>query len=151
MSAIYIPLEIIDLDDNGFHPLVEVVVLGITFQVVLDTGASKTAFDQYALQQIEGIALLEETDYLSTGLGTTTMPSFTVVLADFRIGDLHIPDFKVAVLDLSMINLAYEKLNKAPVLGVLGGDILMQYHANIDYRNKLLTLFSGQKDLGYLK
>lgn len=144
MPAIHIPLEIIDLDDNGFHPLVEVVVLGKTFQVVLDTGASKTAFDQHAIQQIEGIALLEETDYLSTGLGTTTMPSFTVVLADFRIGDLHIPNFQVAVLDLSMINLAYEKLNKEPILGVLGGDILMQYHAIIDYGNSRLTLISDE-------
>lgn len=141
MPLIEIPLEIIDLQDNGFHPLVEVIVLGKTFQVVLDTGASKTAFDQNVLQQVDGLALLEETDYLSTGLGTTTMPSFSVVLANFSIGALHLTDFQVAVLDLSMINHAYESLNKAPILGVLGGDVLMRYRAVIDYGNCRLSLF----------
>lgn len=137
---IQIPLQIIDLEDDGFHPLVEVVVFGKPFLVVLDTGASKTAFDKAILQQTNDAALFIETDKLSTGLGTSTMASFTLRLHDLHVGTLHIPDFEVAVLDLSTINMAYAQLNKPLVLGVLGGDILMKYKAVIDYGNGLLTL-----------
>jgi len=138
--TINIPLQIINLEDDGFHPLVEVVVFGKSFLVVLDTGASKTAFDKTMLLQTNEAALIMETDKLSTGLGTNSMTSFKLVLHDLHIGSLHIPNFEVAVLDLSTINKAYEQLNKPLVLGVLGGDILMKYSAVIDYSKSLLIL-----------
>jgi hypothetical protein len=141
MQVFEIPLEILDLQDNGFHPLVKVVVLGKTFEVVLDTGASRTAFDKELLEEIEGIAAMEETNCLSTGLGTTSMPSYTLTLPEFSIGDLDISNFQVAVLDLSMINHAYSQLERNPVLGVLGGDILMKYRAVIDYGEQRLSLY----------
>jgi len=138
--TIHIPLQIIDLEDDGFHPLVEVVVFGKPFLVVLDTGASKTAFDKTILQETDDTAIFLETDKLSTGLGTSTMASFTLRLHSLHIGPLHVPEFEVAVLDLSTINTAYAQLGKPLVLGVLGGDILVKYAAVIDYGKGLLTL-----------
>jgi hypothetical protein len=137
--SIKIPLQIINLEDDGFHPLVEVVVFGKPFLVVLDTGASKTAFDKTILQETNAAAIFLETDKLSTGLGTSTMASFKLTLHDLHVGPLHIPDFEVAVLDLSAINRAYAKLGKPLVLGVLGGDILVKYAAVIDYGKNMLT------------
>jgi hypothetical protein len=137
-----IPIQIIELQGDGFHPLVEVVVFGKPFILVLDTGASKTAFDKDLLQQAnEGTELLDS-DKLSTGLGTNIMASFTAVIFDMQIGTLQIPLFEVAVLDLSTINIAYSQLNQPEVLGVLGGDILMQYKAVIDYGKSTLTLIT---------
>jgi len=138
--TIHIPLQIINLEDDGFHPLVEVVVFGRPFLVVLDTGASKTVFDKTVLLETNAAAVLLETDKLSTGLGTSTMASFKLTLHDLHIGALHVPEFEVAVLDLSTINMAYQKLGKPLVLGVLGGDILVKYSAVIDYGKCLLTL-----------
>ncbi len=135
-----VPLQIIDLQDDGFHPWVEVVIYGKAYLLVLDTGASKTAFDKEILKNANNHAVFLETDKLSTGLGTTTMASFTATIHDMQIGALHIPEFEVAVLDLSTINHAYSKLNKPTVLGVLGGDILMKYSAIIDYGMQTLTL-----------
>jgi hypothetical protein len=129
------PMRIIDLHDDGFHPLMEIVLFGKTFTVVLDTGASKTAFDKTMLQAHEE-ALIQDSDRLSTGLGTNDMTSFTTVIPDMYIGDLHIQNIEVAVLDLSTINIAYRQLNHPEVLGVLGGDILVQYKAVIDYGKK---------------
>jgi len=137
---IHIPLQIIDLEDDGFHPLVEVVVFGKPFLVVLDTGASKTAFDKSILLETNAAAIFMETDKLSTGLGTSTMASFKLTLNDFYVGALRVPEFEVAVLDLSTINHAYSQLGKPLVLGVLGGDILVKYAAVIDYGKGLLTL-----------
>jgi len=66
------------------------------------------------------------------------------VINDIKIGDLHIPGFEVAVLDLSTINVAYRQLNHPEVLGVLGGDILVKYSAVIDYGKQTLSFHIGQ-------
>jgi len=140
--TITVPLQIIDLNQDGFHPLLSIKVFGKKFTVVLDTGASKTAFDKTLLQQANESALITESSILSTGLGTNSMASFTAVIHDMRIGRLKIPEFEVAVLDLSTINFAYAQMGHPQVLGVIGGDILMQYNAIINYGKRTLRLFA---------
>ncbi|MFB0497931.1 aspartyl protease family protein [Mucilaginibacter sp. Mucisp84] len=137
---ISVPLRIIDLHDDGFHPLVEVMLFEKTFIMVLDTGASKTAFDQTVLSEANETMNILASDKLSTGLGTNTMESFTATVSDLHIGDLPIAEFEVAVLDLSTINVAYGQMGYPQVLGVLGGDILMKYKAVIDYGKRVLKL-----------
>jgi len=135
---ISVPLQIIDLNGDGFHPLLNIKVYGKTFTVVLDTGASKTAFDKGLLLKANKKTLINDSDILSTGLGTNNMQSFTATIHDMRIGRLKIPEFQVAVLDLSTINIAYTQLGHPQVLGVLGGDILMKYKAVIDYGKQVI-------------
>jgi hypothetical protein len=133
-------LEIIDLRAEGFHPLIAVTLFGKRFILVLDTGASKTAFDKTLLFEANPLTRITLSDRLSTGLGTNNMASYTAIIDDLTIGDLVIDEFEVAVLDLSAINIAYAQLNHPLVLGVLGGDILFKYKAVIDYGNELLWL-----------
>jgi predicted aspartyl protease len=132
-KRVTVPLQIIDLHEDGFHPLVKISVFGKKFIVVLDTGASKTAFDQTMLLRAYEHAILTISDRLSTGLGTNNMESSTILINDLYIGKLLINEFEVAVLDLSTINIAYSQLGHPEVLGVLGGDLLMKYKAVIDY------------------
>jgi len=134
---ISVPLQIIDLQD-GFHPLLNIKVFGKKFTVVLDTGASQTAFDKTLLQKANKKGRINESNILSTGLGTNNMASFTATIHDMRIGRLKIPEFEVAVLDLSTINTAYKQMGHPEVLGVLGGDILMYYKAVIDYGKQVV-------------
>ena len=136
--VIAVPLQIIDLHGDGFHPLINVTVFGKPFILVLDTGASKTAFDHTQLLEMAEHLSLMSSDRLSTGLGTNTMSSSTALITDLVIGDLHVSEFEVAVLDLSSINIAYRQLNHPEVLGVLGGDLLMKYEAVIDYGKKMI-------------
>ncbi len=135
-----IPLQIIDLHDDGFHPLITVSVFGKIFKLVLDTGASRTAFDHSTILQ-ENIEI-KSSDRLSTGLGTNSMVSHTAIISDLHLDELLIEPFEVAVLDLSGINIAYRQLDQAEVLGVLGGDILVKYNAVIDYGAAMLTFQS---------
>ncbi len=72
------------------------------------------------------------------------MQSFTTSILDFYVGKFHIPILEVAVLDLSAINIAYQNLEIAPILGVLGGDILMEYQAIINYENCRMVLKSAE-------
>lgn len=137
---ISVPLQIIDLHGDGFHPLIEIYLFGKAFTMVLDTGASKTAFDQTSLTEANETMNILATEKLSTGLGTTTMESFTATVSDMYIGELPIAEFEAAVLDLSTINSAYEQMGHPRVLGVLGGDILMKYKAVIDYGKQVVKL-----------
>ena len=138
---VHIPLTLLNLQDDGFHLLLEVIVFGKPFKAVLDTGASKTVFDKTTVEtHLQPDNVLQHTDMLSTGLGTTSMPSFVLNVPDLQIGDLHLRNYEVAVLDLSSINFAYEQLEIDPVIGVIGGDILARYGGVIDYRKNRLTL-----------
>jgi predicted aspartyl protease len=135
-----VPLQIIDLQEDGFHPLVNITLFGKPFILVLDTGASKTAFDQTLLLQAHELAVVTSSDRLSTGLGTNTMASSTAIIDDLHIGNFLVDTFEVAVLDLSTINIAYSQLGHPEILGVLGGDILMKYKAVVDYGREMLVL-----------
>jgi hypothetical protein len=137
---INIPLLILDMQGDGYHLLVEVKIGRSRYKVVLDTGASKTVFDQTMLARAASGVAIDATDRLSAGLGTLSMQSFTAVLPTLKIGRLQLPNFEVAVLDLSTINQAYAQLDHPQVLGVLGGDVLMRYDAVIDYGKQKLTL-----------
>ncbi|HEY8783438.1 MAG TPA: aspartyl protease family protein [Mucilaginibacter sp.] len=138
--CVVVPLQIIELQEEGVHPLINISVFGKPFILVLDTGASKTAFDQTLLLKAYEQAVVTISDRLSTGLGTNNMASSTAIISDLCIGGLLIDEFEVAVLDLSTINIAYKQLGHPEVLGVLGGDILMKYKAVIDYGKQELLL-----------
>jgi hypothetical protein len=139
-KTISIPLNIIDLHGDGFHPVLDIVLFNKPFKVVLDTGASRTAFDRDLLIQANEMANIIASERLSTGLGTNTMESATAVIENIWIGDMMIPEMEVAVLDLSAINIAYRELGHPEVLGVLGSDVLMKYKAVIDFGKNLLLL-----------
>jgi hypothetical protein len=140
MANTIVPLELINLNDDGFHLLVEVVVFGQSFHAVLDTGASKTVFDKETIEKHMMDGVLMASDKLSTGLGTNTMESHTIILPLLKIGKLKLKNFEAAVLDLSTINQAYSTLNLPPVIGVLGGDILYSHKAIINYKKLRLKL-----------
>ena len=135
-----VPLQLIDLHDDGFHLLVEVVVFGQPFNIVLDTGASKTVFDKTSIEQYIAKEDLLDTELFSAGLGTTSMQSYILNLPSVKIGRLLLTDFKAAVLDLSTICQTYQNMNLPPVIGVLGGDILKQFGATINYNTLRLKL-----------
>lgn len=139
-TKINVPLNIIDLHGDGFHPLLEIVLFNQTFTLVLDTGASRTAFDHTLLLRANEQAAIMASEKLSTGLGTNTMTSATAVLENIWIGNLLIAQLEVAVLDLSTINVAYAEMGHPEVLGVLGSDVLMKHHAIIDFGKRVLVL-----------
>ncbi|MGV3761346.1 aspartyl protease family protein [Parapedobacter sp.] len=136
-----VPLTLLNLQDDGFHLLLEVIVFGRPFKAVLDTGASKTVFDKATVENhLPKDLVLRHTDMVSTGLGTTSMQSFILGIPDLQIDGFHLKNHEVAVLDLSTINFAYEQLAIDPVIGVIGGDILTCYGGVINYRKLTLTL-----------
>ena len=60
--TVSVPLTIIDLHGDGFHPVLDIVVFNKPFKVVLDTGASRTAFDHELLVQANEEAAIVASD-----------------------------------------------------------------------------------------
>jgi len=145
--TVKIPLTLLNLQDDGFHLLMEVIVFNQPFKAVLDTGASKTVFDKTSMERHIDPNLLKLSDQLSTGLGTRSMESYMLTIPDLRIGEIHLRDYDVAVLDLSTINFAYEQIEQEPIIGVIGGDLLFKYQAVINYKEAILSL-NIEKEMG---
>lgn len=135
-----LPLTLQAIENDGFHLMLTIKVNGKNAVMILDTGASRTVFDETRIINFIGDNNLEEHDKLSTGLGTTTMASKKVVLKKIQFGKILITNYDATILDLQHVNQSYQKLELEPIDGVLGGDILVDYNAIIDYEKKELKL-----------
>ncbi len=144
MSTIRIPLKLINLQDDGFHLLVEIVVFGEKHWAVLDTGASRSVFDKTLMEkhvqpdEIETVDAPEET--VATTLFSTSNTA-VATLPKLKIGKLKIKKYQAVGLDLQSVNAAYEHLGQPLVAGIIGGDILIKYKAKIDYKRLILKLY----------
>lgn len=134
-----IPIKLLKLED-GFHLLINIRVNGKAARLLIDTGASKTVFDMEKSKRFITSGSFEDHDKLSTGLGTSTMKSHLALIGMISLGKIGIRNYKTIVIDLSHVNVAYERLNQKPIDGVLGSDILKKHKAVIDYGAKALKL-----------
>jgi hypothetical protein len=128
--------NLLPIEDDGFHLQSTLKINGKEAVVIIDTGASRSVFDEERIAQFVDNTLLEEHDRLSTGLGTNTMSSKKVNLEKLTINTLDILNYEATILNLSHVNQSYEKLALPLIDGVLGSDILADYKAVIDYGNK---------------
>lgn len=135
-----LPLTIQAIENDGYHLLTTILINGKKALLVIDTGASRSVFDETRIIDFIGHSNLAEHDKLSTGLGTNTMTSKKVVLETLDLNGLILNNYEATLLNLHHVNESYQKIGLAPIDGILGGDILMDYKAGIDYKNALLTL-----------
>ncbi|MBK6446836.1 MAG: clan AA aspartic protease [Bacteroidetes bacterium] len=139
-STIKIPIDIRNIEDDGFHLTIVARINGKSVQMLIDTGASRTVFDKKRSLRFVGESNHEPHDKLSTGLGTNTMKTHIANLKKIRIGDLLIENFEAVLLDLEHVNDSYEKLGLTPIDGVLGSDLLVKHKAVINFGKKELKL-----------
>jgi predicted aspartyl protease len=140
LNSTHIDISSILIEDDGFHILLSSEINGIPARMLIDTGASRTVFDLERIQQFVSDKFFEQHDKLSTGLGTDSMPTSTVVIKKLKIGDLELEDFSAVLLDLQHVNGTYNKLGHEAIDGVLGNDILVKYNAVINYKKLKLSL-----------
>lgn len=139
MRTIAVPLTLINLQDDGFHLLVEIVVFGQKLLAVVDTGASRCVFDKTFIEtHIKGLENTEETH--ATTLFTTSS-TLQATIPKIKIGRLILNDYETVALDLEAVNQAYEGLGHPPIRAIIGGDLLLKYHATINYKKMKLFLY----------
>ncbi len=141
---IEIPINIISIEDDGFHLIAEGLINGKSARFVVDTGASRTVFDKERILDYIDNPEFNEKEGLSAGIGGTDISSFIFKLEELSFGELSIKDYQAVAMDLSNVNNSYAMLNIPPVDGVLGGDLLYKHKAVISYKLKKMRLTPKQ-------
>ncbi|TDQ07416.1 aspartyl protease family protein [Pedobacter metabolipauper] len=140
MRTINVPIILINLQDDGFHLLVEIVVFRQKILVVLDTGASRSVFDMAFIK-----THLSEVEYSEESQATTlfsTATTLQAVIPKLKIGRLALTDYETVALDLESVNQTYGSLGHPEIKGIIGSDILLKYDAVINYKKMKLYLYA---------
>ncbi len=139
-----IPIELLDLRENGFHPIIKGKINGKVARFVLDTGASRSVLDRNYIDhyKINGAYLTNEIMVASHDFnGKDIQKLYSKIVEKIQFSDVLIVGFDMLMTDLSNINHCYFEMGFKPVQGMIGSDILNNYEAQINYKKKELTLF----------
>jgi len=140
-----LPLDFIDIQQDGYHLFVDAKIGRKKARFLVDSGASRTVFDEFQLMKLFPKIRLEVMDRLSTGLGSNSVAGSVTEISTLKLGEIKLRDYEAIVLDLSHVNESYKLLGIPLIHGVLGSDLLMKFGAVLDYRKKRLTLKQENK------
>lgn len=137
-NTVILPIEIVKLEDNSFHPIIQVEINGIKGDIIIDTGASVTVVDQNLFP-----ASPEDENIIKMQSGSVTGQIENVRLfrvKQFKIGNRNLKGIPLAAIDLQYVNDMYHHHLNRKIIGLLGCDFCVKYKAIINYRTKELTL-----------
>lgn len=138
-----IKLERTTLSDGGVHLILSALIDGKPVRMVLDTGASHSVLDvSWAKENLPDneFKLVEDPAY---GIGSS-VEVHKAEVSSFKLGKLNLEKRMVALIDFNPINSVYEREGLGEVQGILGGDILAEFAAVIDYKKCKLKLFQQE-------
>lgn len=137
---IEIPIEIINIEGDGYHIITYGAINDRRARFVVDTGASRTVFDKEKIKKYIEKPEFSEKEGISAGIGGTDISSFLFSLESISFGELYVSDYQAIAMDLSNINDSYAMIGLPAVEGVLGGDLMKKYQAVINYKSKKMRL-----------
>ena len=137
---IEVPLQLLDIEGDGFHIMVKGTIHGKGARFLIDTGASRSVFDPKTITAFIDDLKFEKKEGLTAGVGSSDLESSTFIIDHLSIGDLEITDYEGVALDLDNIHQMYQKIHLPHIDGIIGGDVLKKYKAVINYRSKKLRL-----------
>ena len=137
---IEVPLQLLDIEGEGFHIMVKGMIHGKEASFLIDTGASRSVFDPNTITSFIEDIQFERKEGMSASVGSSDLESATFVIDSLAIGSLEIKDYEAVALDLENIHEMYAKLRLPHIDGIIGGDLLQKYKAVINYRSKKLRL-----------
>lgn len=134
-------LKTIEIPPHGIHLIVKIKINNRIANLVLDTGASQTVLDSNRIDRFMKERNFKKNDGHTSGIGAHKLQSHIVPVKKFQMGAIVLKDIELVLLDLVNVNSSYAMINEKPVDGVLGGDILNQLSAIINYSKKEMTFF----------
>ena len=137
---IEVPLQLLDIEGEGFHIMVKGLIHDKEANFLIDTGASRSVFDPNTITDFIDNIQFEKKEGMTAGVGSSDLESATFLIEVFTIGELEIHDYEAVALDLENIHEMYGKLGLPRIDGIIGGDLLKRYKAVINYRSKKLRL-----------
>ncbi|MCR5658391.1 MAG: retroviral-like aspartic protease family protein [Bacteroidales bacterium] len=137
---IEVPLQLLDIEGEGFHIMVKGLIHGKEANFLIDTGASRSVFDPKTIATFIEDLTFEKKEGMTAGVGSSDLESSTFRIDVFYIGNMEIANYEAVALDLENIHEMYGKLSLPHIDGIIGGDLLKRHKAIINYKNKKLRL-----------
>lgn len=134
-----IPLIIIPIDGNGYHIMARGNINGLTANILIDTGATRTVLDLNRKVHFFDSAPLVNNDKYFTGVGTEKIETRALVIPQLSFGTYSLNNLEVVVINLEGVNKTYATYDLPRIDMVLGGDVLFKCGCIIDYPNSELT------------
>ena len=135
-----VPIDVIALEPGNYHFFIEVKIGVKLARLLIDTGASRSAFDQSRFARFTKGKHQTNQEIQSIGLGASEVSTQLSSLSSIRFGALKLTHVEVAVLNLSHVNQAYQHLGIPIIDGILGADLLVQLKATINLKKQELRL-----------
>lgn len=111
---------------------------GVEGIFLVDTGASNSCLDQIKTQKF---ITQPDGDILEmSGAGKEKLHATSSEKCTLGVQGITISCLSFMLIDMEAVNNSLAKLNVAPVDGILGGDVLHQKKAIIDYRDLFLYI-----------
>lgn len=129
-----IPISLVELEAENYH-----ITLSCIFNNdaeglwIIDTGASKTVFNQSLKELYELVEMDGNTQIQSAGIGIGHLDTYLGRLMPFMMGSYSVEPLHVALIDLSHINKLYFQTTQKEICGLIGSDFLLERKAVIDY------------------
>ena len=133
-----VPIEIVELENDSIHIFVSCQINNISYELIIDTGASKTVLDLNSFSEIVTSEIDEDVN--SSGIGAEKIDVKIGNIEHFKIGEIIKTNYNLSFVDLSHINNLYSNYTNKVVHGLLGSDFLYTYNGIINYKEKTLTL-----------
>ncbi len=136
-----IPIEIIRIENEGYHLIIKGKINKKVSNLIIDTGASRSVFSN----SLSGIrkgesAYLNQTDLSTTSLLSDEIPSVNGIINEFQVGALRKSNYEATFIDIEYINKLYNDSVGKTIDGLIGNDLLIKHQAIIDFLNSMLVL-----------
>ena len=130
--------EIIELESKTYHPLLKAEFPGLEMHCwVIDTGASKSVFDQ----SLTGYYTAgDDNTVMATGLGKEVVETNSGTIQELILGGFNFGPLNVALVDFNHINDEYAKFSDKKIVGLIGCDFLYSQKATIDFEQSIIVL-----------
>jgi hypothetical protein len=135
-----IPIKMLTVDNEGCHLMVSGIIKGYKVHLLIDTGATLTVMDLGRMKRIFPYHQFDVYQKFFIGIGSGDIEPWSFMLEEIDLHGLKIQNKEVVLIDMSAINKAYAVFDLPRIDGVIGGDILKDYKALIDYANSTLEL-----------
>ncbi len=137
---IEVPFRLLNIEEEGFHVLIKGKINDMEANFLIDTGASRSVFSLRVVERLMGKDNLEKKEGITAGVGGDDLESFVFPMERLELGEVCLYDYQAVALDLDSIHDNYEKLGLPFIDGVIGGDLLVELKATINYRLRKIRL-----------
>ena len=129
-----IPIQLLDIEGEGFHVMIQGKINGMEANFLIDTGASRSVFDPTVITKFIENPNFEKKEGITAGVGGNDLESSTFIIKSLTLGNIELSNYEAVALDLENIHENYRKLRLPSIDGIIGGDILVKLKATINYR-----------------